>query len=67
MSQRLTGFKGNVPGVTEAEFRAILDYWTRRAESIKWREDRTNPFREMFVKEGRKSYIIEVKLKESWP
>ena len=67
MSQRMTGFKGTAPGVTEAEFKKILDYWTPQAESIKWREDKSNPFREMFAKEGRKSYIIEVKLKEPGP
>jgi hypothetical protein len=64
MSTRMTGFKGNLPGATEAELKAVLDYWTPKAVSISWKEDKTNPFEEMFAKEGKKSYIITVKLKE---
>ena len=61
---KMTGFRGTLPGVTEAELKVVLDYWRPRAESITWREDKTNPFRKMFAAEGKKSYIITVKLKE---
>lgn len=67
MSTKMTGFQGTAPGITEQELKAIIDYWTPKAESVSWKEDKTNPFREMFAKEGKKSYIIMVKLKEEKP